>query len=234
MESSGEDQFLVLAIGGVGINTTPVNSDVELTIMAAPGNSDYANVFMRQASTPAGILFSAGQATSGNNNAQFFIDQFDGTNQTRRLSIGTTGDLTVSANAFKPGGGSWSATSDRRIKQDVTPILDALDTVMKLRPVNFRYTEEYRATEGGLADKSYAGFIAQEYREVFPDAVVSTDKHVPGAAKTDPTILALDPNPALITTVAAVQELALENATLHKQVENLEARLEKLESGMGQ
>jgi trimeric autotransporter adhesin len=30
MESSGDDQFLVLAIGGVGINTTPVNSDVEI------------------------------------------------------------------------------------------------------------------------------------------------------------------------------------------------------------
>ncbi|HEX4481429.1 MAG TPA: tail fiber domain-containing protein, partial [Rudaea sp.] len=103
----------------------------------------------------------------------------------------------------------------------------------KLRPVNFRYTPEYRAMEGGLADKSYAGFIAQEYADVFPSDVISTSKHVPGADKNDPTILALDPNPALITAVAAVQELATENADLHHQIDELAARLSKLESRRG-
>lgn len=149
------------------------------------------------------------------------------------MTIAPNGDFTVTAGAFKPGGGTWTATSDRRIKQDIEPIHDAVDTLMKLRPVNFRYTPEYRAMEGGLADKPYAGFVAQEYAEVFPSDVVSTDKHVPGAGKNDPTILALDPNSAVITTVAAVQELAVENATLREQLAALTRRLGKLEAKKG-
>ncbi|MEO7065123.1 MAG: tail fiber domain-containing protein, partial [Dokdonella sp.] len=135
--------------------------------------------------------------------------------------------------ATKPGGGMWSAPSDRRIKQDIEPIHDAVDTLMKLRPVNFHYTPQYRAMEGGLADKSYEGFIAQEYAEVFPSDVISTDKHVPGANKNDPTILELDSSSAVITTVAAVQELAVENAALRKEVDALTRRLGKLETAKG-
>jgi len=235
-DSTGNDQFDVRASGGMAINSVPINSDVELTIVGhgVPGPGlDYANVFMRQNGTAAGILASVGQATVGGNDAQFFLDQFNGTNQTRRLSLAANGDVTVTANAFKPGGGSWTATSDRRIKQDISPIHDALDTVLKLRPITFHYTPEYRAMEGGLADKAYAGFIAQEYREVFPEAVVSTDKHVPGTAQNDAPILALDPNPALITAVAAVQELSVQNAELRERLDDLTARLARLEAGAG-
>ena len=92
---------------------------------------------------------------------------------------------------------------------------------------------EYRASEGGLADKEYAGFIAQEFQEVFPEAITHTNKRVPGAGADEPTILALDSNPALITAVAAVQELATENADLHHQVDELAARLSKLEARKG-
>jgi len=113
------------------------------------------------------------------------------------------------------------------------PIRDAVDTIMKLRPVNFRYTPEYRALEGGLDDKSYAGFIAQEYRDVFPEAVTQTKKRVPGAGTNAENILALDPNPAIITAVAAVQELATENADLHHQIDQLSARLARLEARKG-
>lgn len=159
--------------------------------------------------------------------------------------VSVTNDLTVNGNAYKPGGGTWSATSDRRVKQDIAPIDNAIDTLLKLRPVSFRYTPEYRAMEGGLADKSYLGFVAQEFAEVFPEAVTSTGQHVPGAAKDAKPILALDPNPALITTVAAVQELAVQsqvdasrvralesgNAQLHRQLDALSARLSRLENG---
>jgi len=132
-----------------------------------------------------------------------------------------------------PGGGSWAATSDRRIKQDIAPIENAIDTLLKLRPVSFRYTPEYRALEHNLPDKPYLGFIAQEFADVFPEAVSSTGRRVPGAPEGDPSILALDSTPALITTVAAVQELATENADLRKQLDALAARLSKLESAQG-
>lgn len=148
-------------------------------------------------------------------------------------STTVVGDFYVSGNAYKPGGGSWMASSDRRIKQDIAPIHAALDTVMKLRPVNFHYTPEYRAMAGGLADRPYAGFIAQEYAEVFPADVFSTREHVPGVPDSDPNILALDSNAALINTVAAVQELATLDKSNSERITALErenARV-KLQNG---
>jgi hypothetical protein len=43
-----------------------------------------------------------------------------------------------------------------------------------LRPVNFRYTTEYLSVHPELdSEKRYNSFIAQEYGEVFPDAVTN-------------------------------------------------------------
>jgi len=68
---------------------------------------------------------------------------------------------------------------------------------------------------------------------VFPEAVTQTKKRVPGAGTNAENILALDPNPAIITAVAAVQELATENADLHHQIDQLSARLARLEARKG-
>jgi hypothetical protein len=35
--------------------------------------------------------------------------------------------LTITGTATKPGGGSWTAPSDARLKTDVQPLTDALD-----------------------------------------------------------------------------------------------------------
>ena len=139
------------------------------------------------------------------------------------------------ANAYKPTAGSWLSSSDARIKSDIRPIESALDTLARVRPVSFHYSPEYRAMKGGLEDKPYLGFIAQEFAEVFPESVIRTEEHVPGASAGEPGILALDPNPALITTVAAVQELAQsKTSALHKQIDELDARLNKLEGKQGE
>jgi hypothetical protein len=152
----------------------------------------------------------------------------NGAGQIDDMVFDSSGNLEIVGAAFKPGGGSWLSSSDRRIKQDIAPIGDAIDTVLRLHPISFHYTPQYRAIEGNLPDKPYLGFIAQEFAEVFPEAVTSTGKRVPGAPESDPAILALDPNPALITTVAAVQELAVENAGLRRQLDDTNASLAEL------
>ena len=243
--SSGANQFLILATGGVAINGTPTSANDELTIYGNGGGGTN-NVDVDLFPYGASQGFSLRVAGGSGENPGFAIEQTDGKSRfVSVLSLDSTGNLTIAGGtAIKPGGGSWTATSDRRIKQDITPIHGALDTVLKLRPVNFHYTPEYRAMEGGLADKGYLGFIAQEFADVFPEAVISTDKQVPGAAVGDAPILALDPNPALITTVAAVQELAVrdqtngddiatlkqENAALRESLDAVLVRLDTLES----
>jgi hypothetical protein len=123
----------------------------------------------------------------------------------------------------------------------------ALETLLRLRPVNFHYTTEYRAAHGEFADHSFVGFVAQEYAEVFPDAVSSNGEKVPGAVASEGPVLSLDTEPALITTVGAVQELALqarerddtvarlssENAELRNRLDNVLARLARLEADKG-
>ena len=51
-------------------------------------------------------------------------------------------------------------------KNDIQPIEDALTTLRQLRPVTFHYKEEWNSNP----ERMHHGFIAQEYKEVVPDA----------------------------------------------------------------
>ncbi len=76
--------------------------------------------------------------------------------------------------------------------------------------------------------------IAQEFAEVFPDAVQGSGEYLHGAKKTaENEILQVDTYPALITTMAAVQELAAENAELKAQLAALNKRMDTLATQAG-
>ncbi|HRQ63749.1 MAG TPA: hypothetical protein PKZ76_02595, partial [Xanthomonadaceae bacterium] len=61
--SSGANQFLVRATGGMALNGLPINDAVELNVVADNDGPNYANLFLRQRDFNAGILVSAGDAT---------------------------------------------------------------------------------------------------------------------------------------------------------------------------
>ena len=84
---------------------------------------------------------------------------------------GNTGDLGITGQGYKPGGGSWANSSDIRLKENVKTIENALDKVMQLRGVTFDWKQGY--TENGK--KESGGFIADEVMEVFPDWVSETN-----------------------------------------------------------
>jgi hypothetical protein len=56
--------------------------------------------------------------------------------------------------------------SDESTKHTIDTIEDALETLRNLRPVTFFYKEEYSSSP----ERMHHGFIAQEYKEVMPDA----------------------------------------------------------------
>ena len=76
-----------------------------------------------------------------------------------------------SAAAYKPGGGTWSATSDARVKSNIAPITDASSRIMSLKPASFDYRVP-EAHEGRVSDR---GFIAQEFEEVYPHSVTEQE-----------------------------------------------------------
>ena len=99
--------------------------------------------------------------------------------------IGTVSDLGyklgVNGSAAKPGGGSWSDSSDARLKKDIKTIENALDKINKLNPVNF----EWINPEEHHNQTNISGFIAQEMKEVFPDFIseanpIGKDKDIVG------------------------------------------------------
>jgi hypothetical protein len=126
------------------------------------------------------------------------------------VGIGTTAPnqlLTVNGGASKPGGGSWSTFSDRRLKKDIRTLEGSLDRLLALRGVSFEYKDPEAI--GELAGERI-GFVAQEVEEVLPDWVDDS-----GEYKT----LTIRGFEAL--AVEALREVTEENAALRAEVERL-------------
>lgn len=115
--------------------------------------------------------------------------------------------------AAKPGTGSWTIASDRRLKDIHGSYNKGLDALLKLDPVYFSYKEKNPL--GLPSDKEYVGIIAQNVKRAIPDAVSVDEKgflHV----NTDPVLWAL---------VNAVKELKKENTLLKENQKMLKAVL---------
>jgi hypothetical protein len=149
-------------------------------------------------------------------------------NSSGRVGIGrspTANALEVSGNASKDVAGSWLANSDARIKTDIVTVTNALDTLNKVRLVSFRYNDEYRATHPALADRRYLNVLAQEFQKVFPDHIQGSGERLANGEE----ILQVDPWPLTIYSAAAVQELNQKLEEKDVEIQDLKARLEKLE-----
>lgn len=110
--------------------------------------------------------------------------------------------------AYKPGGGSWTAPSDRRLK-DAASIVDygrGLSAVMQLRPIYYQYNGK-AATPAG---ETFVGLVADEVEPVMPEMVgtrlvkLEPDDEVETAVKT------LDCTALLFALVNCVKELRAE------------------------
>ncbi len=105
--------------------------------------------------------------------------QVDGTTRLKvhaNGNIGIGGNITPSfqlqvagtGTAGKPGGGSWSNSSDRRLKKNIHDLDGSLKQLLKLRGVTYEYKDPDSINE---LHGTRIGMIAQEVEEVFPDWV---------------------------------------------------------------
>lgn len=128
--------------------------------------------------------------------------------------------LTVNGSAGKPGGGSWSAFSDRRLKKNVEPLKRALDRILALHGVSFEYTDPDDINE--LPGRRI-GMIAQDVEAVFPGWVDTS-----GNGYKTVTYRGFE-----ALTVEAFRELCNANeselASLHADNARLNSRVDKLE-----
>jgi hypothetical protein len=149
-----------------------------------------------------------------------------------------TNKLEVEGTASKTAAGDWLANSDARIKTGVRDLDHPLAVIDRLRPVRFRYTDAYRVAHPSIRDVEYYNYIAQEFREVFPDFVYDSGED---------GLLQIDGYPASVYAVGAIQELhqmlqekdaeivalKADAARQQQQIAELAARLAALEAGGG-
>jgi hypothetical protein len=141
----------------------------------------------------------------------------------------TTNRLEVNGEASKNVAGSWIANSDRRIKTDIREIDSACATIKKLRPVTFRYSPYWLNRNPAIKDKMYYNFIAQEFADVFPEAVKGSGEYLENDPK---EILQIDTYNAQIVAIKALQELIDAVAALKEENRNLKESIQAHESAM--
>ena len=116
-----------------------------------------------------------------------------------------------------------TATSSRRVKEDIRDIAEESDGLMRLRPVAFRYKPQIDPT--GLAQY---GLIAEEVADVYPELVVYDREGRPETVRYHLI------NALLLNEVQKQHRAAEAQAKLIDQqqetIDRLEARLERLEA----
>jgi hypothetical protein len=191
---------MTLDSNGYALNTSNVNID--------------ANTSLEISSDAVLSLSSAGTLTLTAALASINGNQFDGVN------VILNDNLLATSNAFKPGGGPWAVLSDARQKKNIAPLHGSLSTLLSLRPVTYEYTD---ASQRMYVPGTQTGFVAQEVQKVLPSWI---DESPDGT-------LMLTPRGFEAMVVDAMQELSQRHAqeieTLHRENEELRARLERLE-----
>jgi len=75
---------------------------------------------------------------------------------------------------------TWATSSDERVKENIVNHEAALDKINQLRPVSFNFKKEYRDN-----NSTETGFISQEFKLVFPDAVQEVEENYGKLTETD-------------------------------------------------
>lgn len=116
---------------------------------------------------------------------------------------GGSGNLEVSGGAWKPGGGFWGVSSDRRIKDDIRPFSSGLDIVRKIEPKEFTYN----GLAGMPRGMQGIGVIAQDVKNVMPYAVSTMKKKLHPEDELETDVYMFDGSALPFILVNAIKEM---------------------------
>jgi hypothetical protein len=122
------------------------NGDVFLTSTGGNVSSTVSGIALRNPRTSGPINIGSGNVTDSRD----FVHFVNGN--------GTVGSISTSGSAT-----AYNTSSDYRLKENVTPITDALSRINQLKPSRFNFISE--------SDKTVDGFLAHEVQEIIPEAI---------------------------------------------------------------
>lgn len=134
--------------------------------------------------------------------------------------------LHLNGSAAKPGGGSFTAASDRRLKTNIHPYTKGLQYILALQPKEYSYNGDAEMPTG----VRYVGFIAQELEEVDPEMVgafVYTDEN-----GKETTYLSVNDSRVRYMLINAIKEQQQQIESQEEQIEEQQQRIEELEADM--
>ena len=209
--------------GYVGIGTTAPSN--HLTVQSATGSAWIAT---RRGTTgsSSGIIFKDSGAEADGTWAvymtggeEFYISDWTASPDAVRLSIATNGNFS--------GSGS-SDISDERLKENIEPITDALDTIKKLTGRTYTWKSEMY-----MGDDTRYGLVAQEVEPIVPD-LVNNSSGIRKIKKSDGSITmddigddveyskSIHMSGVIPILIEAVKELSAKNDALEARVLALE------------
>lgn len=100
------------------------------------------------------------------NDKIFTVGNGSGNNsRSNALEVQKNGNLNITgSDAYKPGGGFWTAVSDSRLKKDVQNYSDGLSKILAINPITYHYNE----FSGNDTSKTHVGVIAQDLQKIAP------------------------------------------------------------------
>ena len=172
--TTGANQFLIRAAGGVGINTAPapgatldVAGWVKASGLSAAGSITAHDITCSQSIFFPSTIASAVQIHKYEDSMhtpwlEFYMGAADS------CSIDMTGVFYCR---------DVQEYSDAALKQDIAPLRNALDSVCQLRGVTFEWSRQGHPDELVRAGRQI-GFIAQEVEQVLPELVGQDQKGI--------------------------------------------------------
>lgn len=205
--------LLVGSYNNIGANSTYTNPIYTIGSSYLPSDSDLSNMY--------GIGYT-------HKNAAF--DNINGVLDGWGLYVSSAGTarvgLTGETGTIKCTGNITAYASDSRLKENVTPIANALAKVMALRGVTYDWVDECEDLGFIPKIKHETGVIAQEVQAVIPDAVEIAPFNAIATERTgvDNNYLTVDKEKIIPVLIEAIKEQQAQIEELKQTIKTLKEK----------
>ena len=216
-DGSGNDTYISMSDSGGGIHCSALGlatiGDYEGRVNGTYISVDDVNEVIRVQCEGVTIIGDDDWSLSGNSthmeindsNSQISMSAANGV-IINAVATGTTVDVGADAN-----GTIQVHTSDYRLKENIKPIVGALDKVLNLKGVNFEWIDEEKSKRGS---GKQIGMIAQQVEKHVPEVVFQKDE-----------VYGMNYSPLVSLLVEAIKDQ-------QPQIDELKQRLDRLEKNV--
>jgi len=171
--STGGSERLLIGLDSAKVSgSVDIFSNTAATLNFLSSSASFGRIEMYGAGL-FNMRFTASTIGSANTNA-FQWTLTNSANSNVRMTLTDTAFTINMANGIKNSGTFWGNPSDARLKTIMGSYTKGLETLERIRPVNYKFKGNTPGTKGDTDD--HVGVIAQELREVAPECVkVYTD-----------------------------------------------------------